>query len=854
MLVKELIKHTLWIPSKTYGQSQPEISVFLPTYSRGKSGLFKKAVHSILNQSFTQFELIIIDDGSIDGTKKQIEQLMQEDARISCLIHPNNLGLPAISEYEAFMKSTGKYIIFAFDDFIFEPNAFAALHEGIRNSNYHLCHGLANLHYLENNVEHTHVLGQLSTSFIEVTNTIPNAAVIVTKEILTKTGLYDPHIIMARICDWDLWIRIAKVSEIKKIDAIIGHEYGCTTTDSLGVLFHLNIELVRTYMAIDRTEQLLPQNYAEFDFYQTIDFLDDKTNFYIQQLLSSYTKKFWYESAIAPHMPKTTPPRKIIFYTSTSTNFNLCFAAFNIQEHNVIIRCVIHTSVISHDIQDMLEADLVIIDRELHLNLKLIKLLKALNIPCYYFIDDNFITLAKEDPLFGWYDKKNIAQALTDMDGVLTSTIALKNFFINEQLHLNALYWPPVVDKKLLANSALNKKPCTNRLNIAIVGGVFRKDHINQQILPVLNQLAQKYSITLYVRKGLITAPENYQISIHEFEYQINYSQFILYLVNQNINVLIHPQGKTENLPYKTNSILLTAYYINANIIVANEPAFNDLSEAKGIQKFSESETDLLNALTNIMDTEKAHVLKENLHAYCAKQFDQQKALLTLSSLLEQHQTSNYFTYEARNKAFISHLFNLLEKKELKLKEPDLPESTPPSVPTCKKNSNIRWYVVKYTLKSLWQSNKLTNTLAPSFQILKDQFLEKQANETTLRLKLGSLLNYKAFVEYQIQTPEQPFSSINIACEHAHGTTGKIGIEIVLPNGQIGAHVVQQINTINFNAPVTFTFPPIHLPQKSTLLVRVFATGLEAPMFTYEFHKKNKFYHRKRKSLFCTLS
>lgn len=50
----------------------PEVSVIIPTYNR--ASFLKEAIESVLNQEYSDFELIIIDDGSTDSTRKIIEQ------------------------------------------------------------------------------------------------------------------------------------------------------------------------------------------------------------------------------------------------------------------------------------------------------------------------------------------------------------------------------------------------------------------------------------------------------------------------------------------------------------------------------------------------------------------------------------------------------------------------------------------------------------------------------------------------------------------------------------------------------------------------------------------------------------
>ena len=93
----------------------PEVSVIIPTYNR--SFYLRQAVESVLNQTFSDFEVIVVDDGSTDDT----EAVMQEfsDSRIH-YFHQSNRGR-SVARNNGFNHAQGEYIAFLDDDDLFLP-------------------------------------------------------------------------------------------------------------------------------------------------------------------------------------------------------------------------------------------------------------------------------------------------------------------------------------------------------------------------------------------------------------------------------------------------------------------------------------------------------------------------------------------------------------------------------------------------------------------------------------------------------------------------------------------------------------------------------------------------------------
>ena len=112
----------------------PYYSICLPAFNM--ENYIEKAVLSILNQSFQDFEIIIVNDLSNDNTEQIIKNIISKDSRIKTIKHFNNLGVYA-SRVDAFLLSKGKYIILMdSDDMLLNPKLLEELY------NYNLIYNL----------------------------------------------------------------------------------------------------------------------------------------------------------------------------------------------------------------------------------------------------------------------------------------------------------------------------------------------------------------------------------------------------------------------------------------------------------------------------------------------------------------------------------------------------------------------------------------------------------------------------------------------------------------------------------------------------------------------------------------
>jgi len=86
---------------------KPLVSIIMPVYNPGKYLI--EAIESILNQTFSNFELIIVDDASIDNSWKTIKSYAKKDSRIVAIKNKINLGVSLTSNI-GISQAKGKFL------------------------------------------------------------------------------------------------------------------------------------------------------------------------------------------------------------------------------------------------------------------------------------------------------------------------------------------------------------------------------------------------------------------------------------------------------------------------------------------------------------------------------------------------------------------------------------------------------------------------------------------------------------------------------------------------------------------------------------------------------------------------
>jgi glycosyltransferase involved in cell wall biosynthesis len=121
---------------------KPEISIIITVYNRKRT--FYRAIDSILNQSYLNYEIIIIDDGSSDNFQNKLFGYMNLDYRLKYIRHSNRKT--PLSLNTAIKLADGKYITFLDSDDEYEKNHLSERVKFLRKyKNVDLIHSPANI-------------------------------------------------------------------------------------------------------------------------------------------------------------------------------------------------------------------------------------------------------------------------------------------------------------------------------------------------------------------------------------------------------------------------------------------------------------------------------------------------------------------------------------------------------------------------------------------------------------------------------------------------------------------------------------------------------------------------------------
>jgi len=195
----------------------PKVSVIIPTYNRARYLL--RALQSVLDQTFQDLEIVVVDDASTDETPQIVKAL--PDPRIRYFRHQTNMQ-EAGSRNTGVQNSVGAYIAFLDDDDVWLSQKLAMQVDLLDRKPSKI--GAVYSSFLKIDAESGKVLGQWNAekrgnvsdalredNWIGIPSTI-----LVRRECFDRVGLFDEKVEFG--LDYDMWIRIAQFYEFDYLE------------------------------------------------------------------------------------------------------------------------------------------------------------------------------------------------------------------------------------------------------------------------------------------------------------------------------------------------------------------------------------------------------------------------------------------------------------------------------------------------------------------------------------------------------------------------------------------------------------------------------------------------------------
>ena len=200
----------------------PVVSVIVTTYNRVQ--LLAETVDSILSQSFDDFELIIVDNMSEDGTEHYVNGL--EDPRIKYFRNPND-GIIAINRNLGIRNARGKYIAFCDDDDLWLRHKLVRQVEFMeKNRDVGLCSGYGAAIDLHGEIQCFPEKNSIAFEYYDFNNLlkcnrIKCSTAMVRTACIKNIGGFDEDRDLLGIEDYDLWLLIARDYKVARIPFVI---------------------------------------------------------------------------------------------------------------------------------------------------------------------------------------------------------------------------------------------------------------------------------------------------------------------------------------------------------------------------------------------------------------------------------------------------------------------------------------------------------------------------------------------------------------------------------------------------------------------------------------------------------
>jgi len=194
-------------------------SIIIPAYNAEK--YIERAINSVLNQTFQDFEIIVINDASVDNTAELVENLAKKNKKIKLINLKENKGQGAARNI-GIKKARGEFIAFLDADDLWFSNKLENIEKKFRETNADLiCHDVVRVRKGNKKVWKCGPYKDYK-SLLFKKNCIFTSATVVRKSKLFDVGMFSEDKEILGFEDYDLWLRLSKIAKFVFVHETLG--------------------------------------------------------------------------------------------------------------------------------------------------------------------------------------------------------------------------------------------------------------------------------------------------------------------------------------------------------------------------------------------------------------------------------------------------------------------------------------------------------------------------------------------------------------------------------------------------------------------------------------------------------
>lgn len=232
-----------------------KVSIIIPTYNRAQ--LLPRALETVLSQTYKDFEVIVVDDGSTDNTPEIMKQF---EGRVKYIRKEN--GGSASARNRGIEESKGEYIAFLDSDDYWMPEKLA---EQVKILDAYpkvgIVYGrmpIVNEKGERLGTKPAGVSGKNFKELLEVWGDLPTSTVMTRKVCFDKAGMFDTA--LATMQDIDMWLRISRYYDLYEIEGKVLAYYFRHSEQATANRINVHQGLVNIYQKILNTYDDIPRD------------------------------------------------------------------------------------------------------------------------------------------------------------------------------------------------------------------------------------------------------------------------------------------------------------------------------------------------------------------------------------------------------------------------------------------------------------------------------------------------------------------------------------------------------------------------------------------------------------------